>query len=119
MIPLPLRTKLTITFAAATIAVLAGAGAFVDVRLASDFNEQVTTGLRARSRAAANLHDDSVASLRASGIGGFEESRETFAQVLTPRGALTARVAHPSAAAKPAGSPSPALRGSGIHPLVL
>ncbi|MEO8690453.1 MAG: hypothetical protein ABI611_19830 [Solirubrobacteraceae bacterium] len=89
MTGLPLRAKLTLTFAAATVSVLAGAGAFVYARLASDFNEQVTTGLRARSRAAAGLAHDSAAALRTSGIGGFEESRESFALVLTPRGTLT------------------------------
>ena len=75
---LPIRVRLTVTFAAATLLVLAVAGLFVYLRLKSDLDESVDAGLS--SRASAVLNSESAA----AGVAG--EPEEGFAQILRPDG---------------------------------
>jgi two-component system, OmpR family, sensor kinase len=75
---LPIRVRLTVTFAAATLLVLAVAGLFVYLRLKSDLDESVDAGLSAR--ASAVLNSESAAA------GAAGEPEEGFAQILRPDG---------------------------------
>jgi signal transduction histidine kinase len=75
---LPIRVRLTVTFAAATLLVLVAAGLFVYLRLKSDLDESVDAGLS--SRAGAVLNSESAA----AGVAG--EPEEGFAQILRPDG---------------------------------
>ncbi|WP_196807644.1 HAMP domain-containing sensor histidine kinase [Candidatus Solirubrobacter pratensis] len=80
---LPIRLRLTVAFALATLLVLAGAGLFVYLRLAADLNESVNASLDERAKALAEAtrrHD------LASGGAAIGQAEETFAQVLTLRG---------------------------------
>jgi signal transduction histidine kinase len=75
---LPIRVRLTVTFAAATLLVLAVAGLFVYLRLKSDLDESVDAGLS--SRASAVLTSESAAA------GAAGDPEEGFAQILRPDG---------------------------------
>jgi heavy metal sensor kinase len=82
----PIRARLTLVSAALMAAVLAGAGAFLYLRLRADLLETVDAGLRSRAEAL-------LASLERSGAGlgqgsGLIEQDEAFAQVLGPGGEL-------------------------------
>jgi len=83
---LPIRARLTATFAAAMVLVLAAAGLFVYIQLRADLDEAIDTGLRARTAAvAAGVRKDDPAPAEA-GPGGGEERDEGFAVVLAPGG---------------------------------
>jgi two-component system OmpR family sensor kinase len=80
---LPIRVRLTATFAIAMVVVLAGAGLFVYLRLQTDLNESVTAGLRAR---AAGVLAQGSASAGAAG-----DPEEGFAQLIGPGGGVLDR----------------------------
>ena len=75
---LPIRVRLTIVFALAMVLVLVGAGAFVYVRLESDLDESIRSGLEQRANA--------VAQSGAASAGAVGDSEEGFAQLLGPAG---------------------------------
>ena len=75
---LPIRARLTATFAAATLLVLVAAGLFVYLRLKADLDESVTSGLS--SRATAVLASGSATA------GASGDPEEGFAQLLRPAG---------------------------------
>ena len=80
---LPIRARLTATFAAATLLVLVAAGLFVYLRLKADLDESVTSGLS--SRATAVLASGSATA------GASGDPEEGFAQLLRPGGAVIDR----------------------------
>jgi signal transduction histidine kinase len=80
---LPIRLRLTVAFALATLLVLVGAGLFVYLRLAADLNEAIDASLGERSRALAAATGRADP---ASGGGALGQPEETFAQVLAPGG---------------------------------
>src|SRR6266508_4115321 len=84
MSKVPIRLRLTLVFALAMAVVLAGAGWFVYLRLASDLTQALDQELRSRAQdvSALVLHRGS---LRATG-GGLIEPGESFAQLLTADG---------------------------------
>jgi signal transduction histidine kinase len=75
---LPIRVRLTIVFALAMVVVLVGAGAFVYVRLGSDLDESIRSGLEQRASA--------VAQSGSASAGAAGDSEEGFAQLLGPAG---------------------------------
>src|SRR3954447_22222813 len=79
---LPIRARLTLAFAAAMAVVLAGTGTFVYLRMKSDLEATVDSGLRSRG--------DDVAALANEGFGTghspLTESGEDLAQVVSPAG---------------------------------
>ncbi len=75
---LPIRARLTATFAAATLLVLAAAGLFVYLRLKADLNESVDAGLSSRSAA--------VLASGSATAGASGDPEEGFAQLLRPNG---------------------------------
>lgn len=82
--PLPIRTRLTLAFAALMALVLAAAGVFLFLRLRSDLLQAVDAGLRSRGQAI-------FGELRRSApltAGVLIEADEAFAQVLSSDGAV-------------------------------
>jgi two-component system OmpR family sensor kinase len=77
---LPIRVRLTATFAVAMLVVLAGAGLFVYLRLKSDLDESVTAGLHTRA--------DAVLASGSAAAGAPGEGEEGFAQLLRPDGSV-------------------------------
>jgi two-component system, OmpR family, sensor kinase len=80
---LPIRVRLTATFAIAMILVLAGAGLFVYLRLKADLNESVTAGLHARATA--------VLAAGSASAGAAGDPEEGFAQLVSPDGRVLDR----------------------------
>ncbi len=80
----PIRIRLTLAFAAVMAVVLAAAGAFVYLRLASGLDQAIDDGLRARADAVAALVKSASGGL--SGGEGLAESGESFAQVIDAGG---------------------------------
>jgi signal transduction histidine kinase len=83
----PIRVRLTLAFAAAMVALLAAAGAFVYVRLRADLDDAISATLRSRWQAAATLFRDS------GSLDGFplEDPEEGFVQVIDADGAVLAQ----------------------------
>ncbi len=89
---LPIRARLTATFAAAMVLVLAAAGLFVYVQLRGDLDESIDTGLRARTGAvAAGVQEGGPAPAKTA-PGSGQERDEGFAVVLAPEGRVLDRV---------------------------
>jgi signal transduction histidine kinase len=91
---LSIRAKLTAAFAAALIVVLALAGVFVYLRVASGLMETIDDGLAARANDLAALVEepgDDPPELS----GGLFEGEEGFAQILTPGGRVIASTLEP------------------------
>jgi signal transduction histidine kinase len=80
---LPIRIRLTATFAVSMVLVLAGAGLFVYVRLKNDLDESLTAGLHARASA--------VLGAGSAAAGAAGDGEEGFAQLLRPDGAVLDR----------------------------
>jgi two-component system, OmpR family, sensor kinase len=80
---LPIRVRLTATFAIAMVVVLACAGLFVYLRLKSDLNESVTAGLHSRATA--------VLAAGSASAGAAGDQEEGFAQLLSPDGTVLDR----------------------------
>lgn len=77
---LPVRVRLTAAFAVAMLAVLAGAGLFVYLRLKGDLDESVTAGLKARAAA--------VLAANSASVGAAGSREEGFAQLLRVDGTV-------------------------------
>jgi hypothetical protein len=88
---LPIRLRLTAAFAAAMVAVLAGACLFVFLHLRSDLNEAITGGLETRLDAAARIVE-SRGALGRSDSAVLTEVDESFAQQLAPEGRVVAAI---------------------------
>jgi two-component system, OmpR family, sensor kinase len=98
----PIRARLTVAFALATAAVLVAAGAYVYGEVSTDLNEIVDAGLRSRAEDLAQATRRRPAALPPAATG-FEDSEESFAQVLTPSSrVLASRGALRGAALRPA-----------------
>jgi two-component system OmpR family sensor kinase len=80
---LPIRTRVTLVFAAVMAVLLAGLGAFIYERFRSDLNDSIDEGLRARA-------DQVTRQAQALGPGGsgtpLVQREESLAQVLSPDG---------------------------------
>jgi two-component system OmpR family sensor kinase len=86
-VPIPLRLRLTLVFAAGMAVVLAAMGAFLYVRLGADLTQGIDMDLRARAQviaAATARQDPSV--IRAG--GNLIDPDEAFAQVMDPSGRI-------------------------------
>src|SRR5438874_8712131 len=81
---LPIRLRLTIVFAAAMAIVLAAAGWFVYLRVASDLSRALDTELRSRAQDLSALVQHG-GSLRPTGVGLIERG-ESFAEVVATDG---------------------------------
>jgi len=84
---LPVRLRLTLAFAGVMAVVLGAVGAFLYLRLEADLDESIDQGLRSRASDTAALLGQGGAGLR-SDSDPLVESEESFAQVLTPSGAV-------------------------------
>ncbi len=86
MTRVPIRLRLTLAFAIAMAILLAALGYFVYARFESELSDQIDQSLR--------THGDDIASLLSqrdlSGSGKLLGREESFAQVLTPGGAIYA-----------------------------
>jgi signal transduction histidine kinase len=85
---IPLRVRVTASFAAGMAILLAALGAFVYARVAADLTNGIELELRSRAQvivAAVRAHDPSL--VRAS-QGELIDPDEAFAQVLSPDGAI-------------------------------
>lgn len=77
---MPIRLRLTASFALATLLVLAGAGLFVYLRLRADLNDGVNASLGARANAIAAQHP--AAGPAGSRLASLADPEEGFVQVL-------------------------------------
>ena len=85
---LPIRLRLTAAFAVAMTVVLTATGLFLYLRLAASLDQAINDGLRTRADDVAALVRQSDTGLREGGDPVLAEQGESFAQVLTPAGAL-------------------------------
>jgi hypothetical protein len=91
---LPIRARLTIAFAAATILVLAAAAAFVYSQLRADLDESIDATLESRAVAVARSGVE-------AGVAG--DSEDGFAQILARDGRLVASAGGARGAVDPVG----------------
>ena len=85
---LPIRQRLTITFAASMAAMIAGLGAFVYIRTGADLLDTVDAGLRSRAELLVTdlqHHDQAPVDVEPTLI----ESDEVFAQIADAAGMVT------------------------------
>jgi len=82
---LPIRVRLTVAFALAVVAVIAGAGLFVYLRLQSDLDDAIDDGLAKRAQSLALPAGRAPRELRAT-RGAPPDSQDGFAQVLDGSG---------------------------------
>jgi two-component system OmpR family sensor kinase len=85
---LPIRLKVTLTFAAMIAVVLSGLGLFIFATLRSDLDRTINDGLAARSSDVTALVAQADNGLGTRASTGLAAGREGFAEVLTPRGAV-------------------------------
>jgi two-component system OmpR family sensor kinase len=85
---LPIRWKVTLAFAGSLAVVLVAVGAFLYLRFESDLSESVDRGLRSRADDVAAAVRRSGAGLTADGARRLVEADESFAQVVSPAGAI-------------------------------
>jgi two-component system OmpR family sensor kinase len=90
---LPIRIRVTLTFAAVMAVVLIAAGFFIDSQLESRLNESIDNGLRSRAGEVSALVREEVSGLGASDTNRLIESDESFAQVLRPDGTVVSSTA--------------------------
>lgn len=80
---IPIRLRLTVVFALAMALVLAATGAFLYLRLASELDRTLNTGLRSRAQDIASFVQQTDSGLSEGIQTGLPERGESFAQVLT------------------------------------
>ncbi|MEO7197573.1 MAG: hypothetical protein ABIZ50_03795 [Solirubrobacterales bacterium] len=85
---LPIRSRVTLSFALAMAVLLIGLGLFVYLRFQSQLNETIDQGLRSRADEVTALERDSEAGLQPAGQNVLAESEGSFAQVLTADGSV-------------------------------
>src|SRR5215211_2209511 len=83
---LPIRARLTLAFATAMALVLAATGAFVYLRMKSELENTVDSGLRSRGGDVAALVHQADEGLTQAGRSPLTERGENLAQVLSARG---------------------------------
>src|SRR6266540_2847380 len=83
---LPIRVRLTLAFALAMALVLAATGAFVYLRMKSELENTVDSGLRSRGGDVSALVQQENEGLTESGRSPLTERGENLAQVLSPNG---------------------------------
>src|SRR3954451_25495678 len=83
---LPIRARLTLAFAAAMAVVLAGTGAFVYLRMKSELETTVDSGLRSRGGDVSAFVHHADEGLTQSGRSPLTGRGENLAQVLSARG---------------------------------
>ena len=84
----PIRLRLTLTFAAAMAAVLAGMGLFLYLRVGAALDATIDQSLRGRADEVAALVQRPGSGLRQAGGNRLAEQGESVAQVLRPDGAV-------------------------------
>jgi signal transduction histidine kinase len=84
----PIRLRLAAALAATMVAVLALAGVFVYLRLVSDLDQAIDSGLRSRADDVAALVAQADTGLAEGGRGRLTASEESFAQVLRADGSV-------------------------------
>jgi two-component system OmpR family sensor kinase len=107
---LPLRLRLTLVFALAMAAVLAGTGAFLYVRLGSSLDAAIDEGLQARAADVAVLVAREEGGLGKSRGSGVRDQDERFAQVLAVGGGVVD--ATPQVSARPLLEPDQTARAA-------
>ena len=83
---LPIRLKVTLTFAVMIALVLAALGVFIFTTQRSELDRTINDGLRARSADIAALLSQADSGLGGSGESPLTSQGDSFAQVLTPAG---------------------------------
>ncbi len=87
---LPIRVRITLAFAGAMAVLLAGLGAFIYLRFQSQLYAIVDQGLRSRAAEVTALAGrGSDRPLNRAPPGVLADHEETFAQILTPSGAIS------------------------------
>jgi signal transduction histidine kinase len=85
---MPIRLKLTLTFAVVMAVLLGGIGAVVYARLTNDINNAIDRGLRSRATDLRALVSGGSTRLSNTGLGGLTERGESLAQLLDARGRI-------------------------------
>jgi signal transduction histidine kinase len=85
---LPIRVRLTVSFAAVMVVVLAATGAFVYVRMKEDLRVTVDTGLRSRASDVVAMVQGTDRRLSLSGRSRLTEAGENLAQVVAADGTV-------------------------------
>jgi two-component system OmpR family sensor kinase len=85
---LPIRWRLTLAFAGIMAIVLAAVGAFLYLQLESNLDESVDQGLRSRATETSALYQGAGGGGLGNRDSALIERDESFAQVLTPDGAV-------------------------------
>jgi two-component system OmpR family sensor kinase len=85
---LPIRLRVSLAFALVLAAVLAGTGAFLDLRFAAEMNHAIDQSLRARAGDVVALVGQADSGLRQAGALGLNTRARDFAQVLDTGGRI-------------------------------
>ena len=85
---LPIRLRVSLAFALVLAAVLAGTGAFLDLRFAAEMNHAIDQSLRARAGDVIALVGQADSGLRQAGALGLNTRARDFAQVLDTSGKI-------------------------------
>jgi signal transduction histidine kinase len=85
---LPIRVRLTLSFAAVMVVVLAATGAFVYLRMKEDLRVTVDTGLRSRASDVVAMEQGTDRRLSLSGRSPLTEAGENLAQVVAADGTV-------------------------------
>jgi two-component system, OmpR family, sensor kinase len=85
---LPIRLRVSLAFALVLAVVLAGAGAFLDLRFAAEMNHAIDQNLRARAGDVIALVGQADSGLRQAGALGLNTRARDFAQVLDTKGRI-------------------------------
>ena len=87
---LPIRIKVTLAFAVVMAAVLTAVGLFLYLRLGDQLDESLDLGIGARASEFSALIESSTGSPSLDANVGTIDLEESFAQILTPAGAIVA-----------------------------
>jgi two-component system OmpR family sensor kinase len=85
---LPIRLRVNLAFALVLAAVLAGTGAFLDLRFAAEMNHAIDQSLRSRAGDVIALVGQADSGLRQAGAVGLSTRARDFAQVLDTAGRI-------------------------------
>ncbi|HVC84243.1 MAG TPA: ATP-binding protein [Solirubrobacteraceae bacterium] len=85
---LPIRLRVNLAFALVLAVVLAGTGAFLDLRFAAEMKSAIDQSLRSRAGDVIALVGQADSGLRQAGAVGLSTRARDFAQVLAPTGQI-------------------------------
>lgn len=85
---LPIRVRVTLAFTAVMAVILAAIGLFLYLRLEAQLDESIDDTLRSRAGEVSALAGTKGEGLSGSGPGSLIEQEDSFAQVLSPDGAV-------------------------------